>query len=116
MQSTVLAGAVVVVGMRHEFLYFIAGRHVHFVDGRQVAIQDCTARDQEAGRIAHAVLRKITEGEEITQPFAARTPVLVEAGNGKQVGDVDLFDECVHLVDDFLHLCEPLGIDGRIGV
>ena len=59
---------------------------------------------------------QVAEAQEIAQAFAAGEPVLVEAGDRERVGHVDLLDEGLHLVDDVLHLRQPLRVDRRIGV
>ena len=112
MQSLGLAAFIVIPGVRYIFLNFIGGIHVHIVDSRQVTIQDDAGRYQETGRVVHALFREIAIGQEIAQAFATRTPVLVKTGDGQQIGNVYLIHEDLHLGNDVLHLCQPLGIDG----
>ena len=116
MQPGILAALVVVPGVRHILLDLVGIIHIDFVNGRQVPVQNGAGRNQETGRIIHALFRKVAEGEEITQPFTTRTPVLVETGDRQQIRDIHLVNKRLHLVDDFLHLRQLLGIDGRIGI
>ena len=48
--------------------------------------------------------------------FAARTPILVEPGDGKRIRNIDLIDKFPYFGDDILHLRKVLGIDCRIRV
>ena len=54
MQPGVLAAAVVVPGMRHEFLDVLLGVEVDLLDVRQVAAQNRAARHQQGLRILAA--------------------------------------------------------------
>ena len=47
------------------------------------------------------------------QPAAVLGPVLVERGHRQQVGNIDLVDKLVGLVDQSRYQVEPLGVDRR---
>ena len=64
----------------------------------------------------HPGRRQVAVAQEVAQALAALDPVLVEAGDGQGVRDIDLVDERRMVGDDGLHLGELLGVDGRVGV
>ncbi len=78
----------------------------------QVAIEHDAARILECLRLAVTLRGKFAVAEVVGQAAAPTGPVLVERGNGQQVGNIDLVDELVGLADQTRDQVEPLGVDG----
>ena len=87
-------------------------RAIDGMDVRQVAIENHAAGILEGLRLAVALGGKFAVAEVVRQSAAPTGPVLVEGGNGQQVGNVDLVDELIGLADEARDQVEPLGVDG----
>ena len=113
MQTGILAAAVVVPRVRHEFLDVRLRVEVDLLDVGEIAAQNRAARHQEGLRVRAALGRKITVGHEVADALAVAglEPVLVKRGDRQHVRQIDLVDEASHLLDDRGHLLQADHVD-----
>ncbi len=107
-----LAALIVVPGVVDEFLDAGGILRVHLVHAGKVAVEDDAAGELEAADVGEAVGRQVTVAEVVLHAAADRGPVEVRRGDGEEIGDVDLFDEPLGLLEETADHREPLGIEG----
>ena len=110
-QTLRIATAVGVPGMADEFLNLVILIQINRMDGGDILVEDDAARHQIRTGIPHPFRGHVAERQEIAAGVANTAPFLVERCNGKQVGDVNLIDEFLHLLDDVLHGLQSEHVD-----
>ena len=74
-------------------------RRIHRIDLREIAAENDAAREQKRARVVLVARGIVAVGKEIAHALAAREPILIEAGDGQNVGNVDLLDELARSLD-----------------
>ena len=79
----------------------------------KIAAQHHAAREEEIRRIVDAARRKIAVGHEVAEAFAVAEPLLIEAGDGEDVGNVDLLHKSFGASRKLIEERDALRIDNR---
>ena len=115
-QPFLVALAVLVPGVGDELLDLPEVLGIDFVDGGEIASQDGTRRDAvRAGGIG-LVLRQFAPAQEVAQPLTQRGVVQIVGRDGEEVGEIDLLDEGLHLVDRVADDGEHVGVERHVAV
>ena len=99
---------VAVPGVRYEFLDLFRVTQVDFMDLLEIAVDDRPARHQQIfRRIVVGLVGDIAIGQHVMAGQAAAIePALVELRDRQDVGDVDVVDEGLRVLQDLVHLVE----------
>ena len=83
----------------------------------KIAVEDHPARQQQIfRRIVVGVFGNVAIAHDaFARQSAAVKPILVKGGDGREIGQIDLFDEFDRAIDDGADLVEPLHVDRADG-